>query len=302
MELHQLRYLVLLAEELNFTRAADRAHVAQPGLSRQVRKLEDELGVPLVDRTSRRVALTPAGEELVERARRVLDEIEAARAAARDSAGLLRGRLAIGTTQTPGPVDVARLLADFHGRHPGVELALREDLSVNLAERLRADELDVAFVTAIDIRMRRRLELHPVASEPLVVVVARDHPLASRRRIRIRDLHEQRMVAFPPGATIRATFERAAAAAAFAPQVAFECNDTARSLALVEHGLGAALLPASNTYDMPDTLLAVELSPRGALLHEVFIAWRRERRLSAAAESFLELARGPAARVRRFET
>src|SRR6059058_5182111 len=144
MELHQLRYLVLLADELNFTRAAARGNVAQPALSRQIRKLEDELGVPLVDRTTRRVNLTPAGRDMTERARRVLTELDDARTAARRAVELLTGRVTIGMTQTPGPLDTARLLAAFHQRHPGVELAVREELSVILADRLRDDDLDLA--------------------------------------------------------------------------------------------------------------------------------------------------------------
>src|SRR3954452_10121533 len=120
MELHQLRYLVLLAEELNFTRAARRGNVAQPALSRQIRKLEDELGVPLVDRTTRRVRLTPAGAEFAERTRTILHALDGAREARREAAQLLSGRVLLGVTQTPGSVDVPQLLAGFHGRHPAV--------------------------------------------------------------------------------------------------------------------------------------------------------------------------------------
>src|SRR3954453_21746774 len=120
MELHQLRYLVLLAEELNFTRAARRGNVAQPALSRQIRKLEDELGVPLVDRTTRRVRLTPAGVDLAATARHVLAELDDARAAVTAAVALLSGRVAVGMTATPGPVDVPRILGAFSRAHPGV--------------------------------------------------------------------------------------------------------------------------------------------------------------------------------------
>src|SRR6185312_6637855 len=101
MELRQLRYLVLLSEELNFTRAAERAHVAQSGLSRQIRQLEDELGTALVDRTSRRVRITDAGRSLVDRAVRVLAEIDDARAELTDTARVAVGRLTMGATETP---------------------------------------------------------------------------------------------------------------------------------------------------------------------------------------------------------
>lgn len=149
MEFRQLRYLVALADERHFTRAAARSHVAQPALSQQLRKLEDELGLPLVDRTTRRVALTEAGELLVARARRVLAELDAAGAELQQVSGLLAGRVTIGLTQTPGPLDLLPLLADFHARFPAVELAVREDLSTTLAAQLRADELDVALLSTV---------------------------------------------------------------------------------------------------------------------------------------------------------
>src|SRR5437588_3777315 len=111
MELRQLRYLVALADERQFTRAAAREHVAQPALSQQIRRLEDELGVPLVERTTRHVAVTDAGELLVARARRILAELEAANDELLAIKGLERGRVRVGTIHTMGPVDVSRALA-----------------------------------------------------------------------------------------------------------------------------------------------------------------------------------------------
>src|SRR5579875_1821785 len=120
MDLRQLRYLVALADERHFTRAAAREHVAQPALSQQIRRLEDEVGLALVERTTRRVAITAAGELLVARARRVLAELEAADAELDALRGVQSGRVLIGTMHTMGPVDVALVLAEFHTRHPGI--------------------------------------------------------------------------------------------------------------------------------------------------------------------------------------
>src|SRR4051812_34310169 len=114
MELRQLRYLVALADERHFTRAAQRMHVAQPALSQQIRRLEDELGLVLVHRTTRQVALTDAGELLVARARRALAELDAARAELADLAGVRSGRVVIGAMQSLGGYDLSALLADFH--------------------------------------------------------------------------------------------------------------------------------------------------------------------------------------------
>jgi len=145
MDLRQLRYLVALAEERSFTRAAAREHIAQPALSQQIRRLEREVGLALVERTTRRVATTEAGDLLVARARRALAEIEAAQAEMQALRGMLTGRVAIGAMPTMGPIDLSPVMAAFHRRHPGVELVVREQSIEDLAEMLRVDELDIAF-------------------------------------------------------------------------------------------------------------------------------------------------------------
>jgi LysR family transcriptional activator of glutamate synthase operon len=290
MEIRQLRYLVALAEAQHFTKAAARVNVAQPALSRQIGKLEAELGVPLVDRTSRRVVLTDAGARLADRARRVLGELDAARAEAQELRALVRGRVSLGVTTTPGGVDVAALLAAFHRRHPGVELGVREDLSVALAHDLRADELDAALVTAVGERHRRQLAMVRVGDEPLRLCVGPRHPLAGRRTVRMADLRAEAFVAFHPGATIRGLVERAAARAGFEPRVAFEVGDVARSLAIVGEGLGVSVLPRSQA-ERPDAgVVALPLRDRD-LRHELFLAWRAGREASPAARAFLALAR-----------
>jgi LysR family transcriptional regulator, transcription activator of glutamate synthase operon len=293
MELNQLRYLVLLGEELHFTRAAERGNVAQPALSRQIRKLEDELGLPLVDRTTRRVSLTPAGLDMVERARRILAELDEARALAKDAKELVTGRVAIGLTTTPGPVDLPRVLGAFHRRYPHIELALREDLSVHLADLLRADRLDLAVVSAIDLQARRQLSLHRLAVEKLVAVLAPDHALAHRKSITMDELRLERFIAFPRGATIRSSTDRAAARAGFAPDIAFECDDVMRTRALVHQGLGVSVLPRSDTESPGPGVVALPF--RGdRLTYEVFIAWRAERRLPPASRQLLTTLRDPA--------
>jgi LysR family transcriptional activator of glutamate synthase operon len=290
MEIRQLRYLVALAEERHFTRAAARANVAQPALSRQIRALEVELGVPLVDRTSRRVTLTGAGERLVERARRILDEVDAARADAQDLRQLVRGRVSFGVSTTPGPVDVAALVAAFHRMHPGVELDVRDALSVQLARRLRADELDLALLTTVAEDDRRQLELLLVAEECLVLCVGAGHRLAARRRVAIRELRDERFAVFHAGATIRKQVQLAAGQAGFAPQVAFEFSDTARMRALVAEGLAVAVLPRSHAESGDGQTASVALSDP-ALVHRVFLGWRRDREPSPAARAFMATSR-----------
>src|SRR5437763_2381500 len=237
MELRQLRYLVALADERSFTRAAQRELVAQPALSQQIRRLEDELGLPLVDRTTRRVALTAAGELLTERARRVLGEVDAARAELGELAGIRSGRVTIGAMQTLGPFDLPRLLATFHARHPEVELTVREEASDTLAEMVRADAVDLAILSVTDRIDRHGLELYELASEELVLLLPRDHRLAGRRRVRLAELAGEDFISFREGWAMRHLLARAAREAGFETLVGFESNAVTRITALFALGL-----------------------------------------------------------------
>jgi DNA-binding transcriptional LysR family regulator len=284
MELRQLRYLIALAEEGSFTRAATNANVAQPALSRQIQKLERELGLPLVDRTTRRVAITPAGQEVAATGRRVLGELEALTHSLQQTMNLLRGTVTIGVTQTPGPIDVPRILAAFNRRHPGVELILCEGLSVDLASQLREDRLDLALISAISARERRQLVLARSRVERLVVLLPADHRLAKRRHLAIADLRDERFVSFSRGATIRVAVERAATRAGFVPRASLETNDVERTAALVAEGLGVAVLPDSDAHRGGSSTVAVPLQGP-ALRYEIFVAWRAHRQLTPPADA-----------------
>ena len=203
MELRQLRYLVALADEQHFTRAAAREHIAQPALSQQIRRLEQEVGLALVERTTRRVTVTEAGKTLVARARRILSEVDAANAEMQALAGVRTGHVSVGTMHTMGPVDVSLALAVFHERHPAVELTVREQSSEELAEMLRDDVLDLAFLSVTERIETQGLVLRQLVSEELVVVLPPDHPLAARRRLRMAELADEQFVSYREGARLR---------------------------------------------------------------------------------------------------
>src|ERR687895_2266248 len=289
MELRQLRYLVALADEQHFTRAAARLHIAQPALSQQIRRLEDEVGVALVDRTTRHVALTPAGELLVARARRALSEIDAAAAELADLAGVRTGRVVIGAMRSTGRFDLSALLAAFHARHPGIELVVREEPSEVMLQRLHADALDVAFLSVNRLDAGPDIQLHPLLDEPLVALLATDHPLAARRRIDMAELRDERFVVFGEGGSLRRIVVQGAREAGFEPTLAFESTEGARIRAMASRGLGVALAPASEA-DHEGPPVAVVPVRRPRLARDVTLAWRAHRRLSPAARAFLELA------------
>jgi LysR family transcriptional regulator, transcription activator of glutamate synthase operon len=288
MELRQLRYVVALAEERSFTRAASKVLVAQPALSQQIAKLEAELGVSLADRTTRRVGMTEAGDRLVDHARRILRQVDVAAEDLAAMAGVRAGRLTIGASRTVGSFDLSSLIAEFHGRYPEIDLAVREDLSASLAAELQADDIDLAFITRPAGPDDEGLALRVVSKEPLVAILAPGHPLARRRRLRVPLLEGERIVTFREGATIRKRLEDAAARAGYVPHVAFETNEVGRMRALAAAGLAIAVLPRSDA-ELPGAPITAVPFQEPEFEHTVYIASRAGRHHSPAARAFMEL-------------
>jgi DNA-binding transcriptional LysR family regulator len=287
MELRQLEYFVAVAEDANFTRAAGRLHVAQPGVSAQIRRLERELGHELLDRSRRAVRLTEVGTAVLPYARAALAAVAGARHAVAEVSGLIRGQIAIGTV-TSHNVDLAGLLAGFHEDHPGVEITLSESNSDQLVEALQAGRLDAAIIS-VPGAVPAGVEVHVVADEPLVAAVSADHPLATRATISVRDLRGRGLISLPRGTGLRMRLEKACASAGFSPHIAFEASDPATLADLADRGLGVAILPESVTKARPQ-LHALAIT-RPALRGRLAFAWRREGPTSPAARVLIERAR-----------
>jgi LysR family transcriptional regulator, transcription activator of glutamate synthase operon len=290
MDLNQLRYLVALAEERHFTRAAAREHIAQPALSQQIRRLEDEVGLALVERTTRRVAITDAGELLVGRARRILAELEAAETELQALRGVQTGHVTVGSLHTMGPVDLSLVLSLFHQRHPEVELTVREQSSEELAEMLRVDELDLAFLSVTERVERHGLGCHQLVSEELVVILPPDHRLAHRRRVKMAELAAEGFISFREGARLRELLITAGRQAGFEPRVTLESNESQRIRRLVSRGMGVAILPRSDAEGSGAEVSVAALTDP-SLTRDITLAWREGRRHSPAAAEFLDLAR-----------
>ncbi len=182
MELRQLRYFLAVAEELHFGRAAEREHIAQPALSQQVRRLERELGVPLFDRTSRRVRLTEPGRVFVDLARGVLDQADDAIARTRQAAEGKEGRLRLAYTNGADRGVPAAVVDRFRAEHPRVELTLSTQYDEVGRAQVRAGEIDAAFFW-MPLGDYDDLAFHRVAREMLVVAMAEHHDLAALDRV-----------------------------------------------------------------------------------------------------------------------
>jgi DNA-binding transcriptional LysR family regulator len=300
MELRQLAYLVAVAEEGGFTRAAEKLHVAQPGISAQIRQLERELGQPLFDRAGRTVRLTAAGAAVLPHARAALAAVTGARLAVEELTGLLRGHVAVGTVTSLGAdTDLPGLLAGFHDAHPGVEITLAEDTSDQLLAGLLDGRYDLALAGLAGSAPAGIDTLTFVDAE-LVAAVAPGDPLARRKSVPLAELARRKsvplaeleglpLILLPHGTGLRAAVEDGCAAAGFRPRVAFEAGNPEVLAALAERGLGVALLPAALAASRP-ALRAIPLT-RPALRSRLVLAWPTHRTAAPAARALLRHAR-----------
>ncbi len=259
MELNQLRYVLAVARTRNFTRAASECFVVQSALSHQIASLERELGVRLFARTSRRVEVTPAGEAFLPSAQACLDAADRAAAEAAAADGTIRGLLRVGLIPTVTAFAVPRVLRDLRERHPEVRVTMRNGASTELVDAVATGDLDVAVLGLPASQHPARVASRELARERLVAVVGSSHRLASRRRIRLRDLAEETFVDFPRGSSGRAQSDLAFAAAGLQRSVDFETMVVDTASDLVADGLAVTLLPAG-VVPARDDLVAIEVS------------------------------------------
>ncbi|GGX14372.1 LysR family transcriptional regulator [Streptomyces lomondensis] len=254
MDLRQLEYFVAVAEERNFTRAAERVHISQSGVSAQIRRLERELGAELFDRSARTATLTAAGRAALDHARAALAAAGAVGQAVGEVTDLIRGQLVvgmvIGCTLTP----LFEALSAFHRAHPGVEISLLEDNSDRLVEAVRAGAVDLALVGTAGAP--EGLEALTIISERLVVAVPAGHPLAEQRRVLLGDLADRPLVCMPPGTGLRTVFDRACAAQGVRPAIALQASAADAIADLAARGLGVAVLSESMAAGHRDRLVA----------------------------------------------
>lgn len=286
MELRNLAHFVAVAEEGNFTRAAQRLHLVQSALSVSIRSLERDLGTKLFERTTREVRLTDAGRLLLPEARRTLDAAASARAVVTDARAGLRGTLRLGMIQSSRLGDVGSLIARFHRERPLVEIRPRTAPggSAETIADLRRGALDATFVvlTSMD---QPGLTLTTLAAEPAVVVCPPDHPLARRAAVSVGDLASEPFVDFTPGWGTRALADQLFARAGIERSVGIEVPDGSIQAVLVRAGLGVSILPESMAADAD--LAAVPLDPAATFC--IAFAVPSDRPLSPVARAFADL-------------
>lgn len=245
MNLRQIEFVVAVAEEHSFTRAAQRCSIVQSALSHQVARLELELGATLFDRSSRHVRLTHAGQAFLrqayvtlEAARRIPDEVASA-------VGQVRGQLSLGVISAPGSIDMVALIANFHRRYPQVDIRLGQSGSEELLDRLRGGRLDAAVVGLWPGEGVADLHHIKLGEERLVAVLPPGHPMAGDKRMTLQKLASLPLVDYPSESSARRQTDKAFAAAGITPRIHFEVNHVELIARFVAQGLAASLVPES---------------------------------------------------------
>ncbi|MEO6569216.1 MAG: LysR family transcriptional regulator [Opitutaceae bacterium] len=288
MELHQLRYALAVSDTGNFTRAAERSHITQPSLSQQIINLEREVGHKLFHRLGRKAVLTEAGAVFLERARRILFEVENAAKELSDHPALGR-RITVGAIPTVAPYLLPRLLKRCRKRYPNLQIDVREDFRSHLVHSIVEGDLDLGIV-ALPVK-DQRLSVEPLLTEPLLLVAAKHHPFAQQPSVQATDLANETFVMLGTSSSLASQIRNFCGDHHFEPRIGFRCAQIATVKALVALGVGISILPRVAQAPEDRKNLAYITLAAGAPVRELVVVRHLQRYQSRGAEQFLALLR-----------
>ncbi|TLY62779.1 MAG: HTH-type transcriptional regulator CysB [Gammaproteobacteria bacterium] len=289
MKLHQLRYLAAVAQSgLNITAAAQKLHTSQPGVSKQIKLLEDELGFQIFVREGRNLTrITPAGQQVIERALKILQEAQSIRDLSTELRDEGRGSLSIGTTHTQARYVLPDVIREFRGRYPNVRLNLHQGTSEQIAEMVAHDRIDCAVATGSE-HLFADLTLLPCYRWHRTVIVPRDHPLASGGRLTLRALAAYPIITYTFSFTGPSSLHEAFAKAGLTPNVAITARDADVIQTYVRLGLGVGIVAHMAFHDDDPDLVAIDATHLFAA-HTTWIGFRRGTLLRKYMYEFAQL-------------
>lgn len=288
MEFRQLQYVIQIAKEKNFSRAAEKLHIAQPSLSQQLSKLEKEIGVLLFRRTTNSVELTHAGAVFVVKAQSILDNIEQLKQELDDLAHMRKGKLVVGSLPITGSHVLPLVLPVFGKLYPEIEVVLVEDSSSRLEQLTASGQTDLSLLS-LPLE-DPALEWVPIIEEEICLALPPEHPLViNHNPIHISDLAAEPFIVLKKGQGFRQIALELCRHAGFEPRIVFESSNIETVQSLVAAGMGIAFVPkmmtrAKSSEFIPAYLPIAPPSPSRTLV----IASRKGRYLSKAAEAFIE--------------
>ncbi|WP_338551661.1 LysR family transcriptional regulator [Paenibacillus sp. KS-LC4] len=286
MELRQLQYVLQIAIEKNFSRAAEKLHIAQPSLSQQLSKLEQELGVLLFRRTTNSVELTQAGQVFVDKSQTILDAIEQLKQEMDDMAQMRRGRLVVGTLPITGSHILPLVLPVFGAQYPQIEVVLVEDTSAKLEQLTASGGTDLSLLSLP--LADTSLAWEPLMEEEICLAIPPQHPLAeSTEPVPISLLRNEPFIGLKKGQGFRQITVELCQASGFTPQIVFESSNIETVQSLVAGGMGIAFVPKMLTRQRGSEFAPIylPLSPKAS--RTLVIASRKGRYLSKATEAFI---------------
>lgn len=286
MELSQLRYFVALSQELNFGRAAARVHVSQPALSLQIKKLEGELGAPLLERSSRRVRLTAAGEKFLPHAMAILDRLERGVREMKETREGLSGRLRVGAIPTIGPYLMPGVIRRIRQMAPRLVLELFEETTSAQLELISEGRLDIG-VMSLPIPASG-LVSRSLGKEPFFLAVSRRHPLAARRQISKREMEKEKMLVLQEGHCFGNQSLEYCKKSRQDPHIIFQGSSLTSVMNLAASGEGITLVPRMAAVPRRNPgLVFVPLAPP-APQRDIALVWRVSAPLGKTERFFME--------------
>jgi LysR family cys regulon transcriptional activator len=289
MKLHQFRYLAAVAQSgLNITAAAQKLHTSQPGVSKQIKLLEDELGFQIFVREGRNLTrITPAGQQVIERALRILQEAQSIRDLSTELRDEGRGSLSIGTTHTQARYVLPDVIREFRGRYPNVRLNLHQGTSEQIAEMVAHDRIDCAIATGSQ-QLFADLTLLPCYRWHRTVVVPRDHPLASAGRLTLKALGAYPIITYTFSFAGPSSLQEAFAKTGLTPNVAITARDADVIITYVRLGLGVGIVAHMAIEEHDADLKAIDASHLFPA-HTTWLGFRRGTLLRKYMYEFAQL-------------
>lgn len=292
MEFRQLQYVLQIAEEKNFSRAADKLHIAQPSLSQQLSKLEKEIGVLLFQRTTNSVEMTHAGEVFVERAQKILDSMEQLRKEMSDISQTKAGKVTIGTMPITGSHILPHVVPQFHHRYPDIDFVLTEEPSTSMLIKMTAQgKIDLCLLS-LPIQ-EESLSYEPIIEEEIFLAVPKEHRLYKHyvdhgEPIDLAAVQDEAFISLKRGQGFRQITLDLCRESGFEPKVVFESSNIETVQSLVASGMGIAFVPSLIATAPRSEFVPAYIPLQNRPSRTLVLAYRTGRYMSKAAEAFME--------------